>query len=107
MSSLMLGPIVGHTDHTSTTIWIQVHDDHVTAAVWPRHLGSDSGSRRHAIAAKYQEHWSREPIRSILANTPCYMMWDDHEIRNGWGSYAPDSPALTAQYPRGANIAAQ
>src|SRR5438445_13320357 len=27
MSRLLLGPIVGHTDHASTIIWIRVHDD--------------------------------------------------------------------------------
>src|SRR4029434_1640131 len=27
MSRLLLGPVVGHTDHVSTTIWIRVRDD--------------------------------------------------------------------------------
>jgi len=81
--------------------------DEVADATWPQYLDADSGSRRQAIAAKYQEHWSREPIRMILANTPTYMMWDDHEIRNGWGSFAPDSPTLATQYPRGAKITDQ
>lgn len=81
--------------------------DETAAAVWPNHFDSKPAPRRQAIADKYQEHWSREPVRSIMANTPCYMMWDDHDIRNGWGSFATDSPALAAQYPRGAKIAAE
>jgi hypothetical protein len=32
------------------------------------------------------------------------MMWDDHDIRDGWGSFAPDSPTLAALYPRGKPI---
>jgi hypothetical protein len=32
------------------------------------------------------------------------MVWDDHEIRDGWGSFAGDSPTLAARYPRGAPI---
>ena len=35
------------------------------------------------------------------------MLWSDHEIRDGWGSWASDSPTLQAKYPRGAAIAAQ
>jgi PhoD-like phosphatase len=75
--------------------------------VWPELLDTKPAVRREALADKYQEQWSREPIRTILANTPTYMMWDDHEIKNGWGSFAPDSPTLAARYPRGAEIASQ
>jgi hypothetical protein len=80
--------------------------DEIAANVWERHFDSQSALRRQAIADKYQEHWSREPIRTILANIPTYMMWDDHDIRNGWGSLAPDSPTLAARYNRGKKIAA-
>ena len=33
-----------------------------------------------------------------------YMVWDDHDIRDGWGSLAADSPTMAAQHPRGAPI---
>jgi hypothetical protein len=75
--------------------------------IWHARWNSDSATRRRALAGKYQDQWSREPLRTILANTPTYMMWDDHDIRNGWGSFAPDSPTLAAQYPRGAKVAQQ
>jgi hypothetical protein len=29
------------------------------------------------------------------------MVWDDHDIRDGWGSSAADSPTLLAKHPRG------
>jgi hypothetical protein len=32
------------------------------------------------------------------------MVWDDHDIRDGWGSVASDSPTLLARYPRGREI---
>jgi hypothetical protein len=79
--------------------------DKNAAAAWPDFLSASASERRAAMADKYQEHWSREPIRTILANIPTYMMWDDHDIRNGWGSYAADSPTLRTKYPRGAKIA--
>ena len=43
----------------------------------------------------------------MLANIPTYMVWDDHDIRDGWGSLASDSPTLVAQFPRGAAIFAR
>ena len=32
------------------------------------------------------------------------MIGDDHDIRDGWGSFAADSPTLAAKYPRGTKI---
>lgn len=63
-----------------------------------------SVKRRKIMAARYQSNWSRHPIRQIMANIPTYMMWDDHEIRDGWGSFAPDSPTLGERFPKGTKI---
>jgi hypothetical protein len=52
----------------------------------------------------YRQHWDREPVRTIMANIPTFMIWDDHDIRDGWGSWAGESPTLQARYPRGAAI---
>lgn len=65
---------------------------------------ADRGARRRAMAASYRANWSRAPVARLLANTPCYMVWDDHDIRDGWGSLASDSPTLAARFPRGADI---
>jgi hypothetical protein len=59
---------------------------------------------RAAIAEKYRGHWGRRVVRDVLANIPTYMVWDDHDIRDGWGSSASDSPTLVARYPRGKRI---
>ena len=61
-------------------------------------------ARRAAIVAKYRENWSRPLVRDVLANIPVYMMWDDHDIRDGWGSTPADSPTMVARYPRGRAI---
>lgn len=74
--------------------------------VWPEHLYTPARRRRQAMARKYEYHWSRDFVRRVVANIPTYMMWDDHEIRDGWGSWAGDSPTLAARYPRGAEFAA-
>lgn len=36
----------------------------------------------------YQSHWSPNPVRTALANNPNFMIWDDHDIADGWGSRA-------------------
>ena len=82
----------------------QVYLDSEEPNVWRDFLTADAESRRAAMAEKYQESWSRPYVRSVLANVPTYMIWDDHEIRDGWGSFAGDSPTLAAQNPRSAPI---
>ncbi len=73
-------------------------------SAWEHHLDSQPDERRKFLADKYQENWSRQEVRRVMANIPTYMIWDDHEIRDGWGSLAPDSPTLAARYERGAPI---
>lgn len=38
----------------------------------------------------YVERWNREPFARMLAEVPSIMMWDDHDIFDGWGSYPED-----------------
>ena len=64
-------------------------------------LESSSAQRREAMAEKYRLNWSRDPVNHVLANVPTYMMWDDHDIRDGWGSSPGDSKTMAAKYPRG------
>jgi hypothetical protein len=75
--------------------------------IWPYHLRTPPAKRRRIMADRYRDHWERAPVRRVMANTPTYMLWSDHEIRDGWGSWASDSPTLQAKYPKGAEIAAQ
>src|SRR3972149_4672097 len=34
----------------------------------------------------YRQYWAFPDVRQVMANFPQYMIWDDHEITNGWGS---------------------
>lgn len=38
----------------------------------------------------YVDRWNVEPVASMLASIPSLMMWDDHDIFDGWGSYPDD-----------------
>ena len=47
----------------------------------------DSHSRRTAIyRGLYSKYWNIPDVKNVMANFPCYMIWDDHDITNGWGS---------------------
>ena len=82
----------------------QIYLDEDEPDVYEQHLDSATSVRRKAMAAKYQLNWSREPVRKVMANVPTYMTWDDHDIRDGWGSRASDSNTMLAEYPRGREI---
>ena len=61
----------------------QIYMDEDPPDVFKEHFHSDSATRRPVMAEKYRLNWSREPVRRILANVPTYMVWDDHDIRDG------------------------
>ena len=82
----------------------QVYLDEDPPDIFEEHVNADRATRRRAMAEKYRFNWIREPVARLLANTPCYMVWDDHDIRDGWGSLASDSPTMAAKHPRGAQI---
>jgi hypothetical protein len=82
----------------------QLYLDEDGVDVFRTKLNADRKARRNAIVEKYKINWSREVVRKVLANTPVYMMWDDHDIRDGWGSAASDSETLVARHPRGKRI---
>jgi alkaline phosphatase D len=52
---------------------------------------------RDAYEKAYQAQWDFRWFRRTLANFPTYMTWDDHEIRNGWGSERLDGSAAIRQ----------
>ncbi len=38
----------------------------------------------------YCDRWNKVEVASMLASVPSVMMWDDHDIIDGWGSYPED-----------------
>ena len=39
---------------------------------------------------QYFNTWGQSDIANMLASVPSIMMWDDHDIIDGWGSYAEE-----------------
>jgi PhoD related phosphatase len=38
----------------------------------------------------YLSRWSQPDVEQVLTSIPTIMMWDDHDIFDGWGSYYED-----------------
>jgi hypothetical protein len=91
-------------EDTQPQFLLMIGDQIYADEVWDSLLEGDASERRQRIADIYQKSWSRDDVGQVLANIPCYMMWDDHDVRDGWGSFAPDSPTLGERYPLGRPI---
>ena len=38
----------------------------------------------------YRDRWHQPEVEAMLSSVPTVMMWDDHDIFDGWGSYSPE-----------------
>lgn len=38
----------------------------------------------------YRGYWGMLPLRRVFRSLPTYMIWDDHEIMDGWGSFTDE-----------------
>ncbi|HYP99925.1 MAG TPA: alkaline phosphatase D family protein [Polyangiaceae bacterium] len=61
---------------------------------WAPQEGRAAAYRRH-----YAQTWSHPDVAAVLGRCPNIMMWDDHEIYDGWGSNDGDAtPAAQARF---------
>lgn len=59
---------------------------------WLRKVKQQSPSREEMVTWYrdiYKGYWGFSDIQKIFNAFPTYMIWDDHEIFDGWGSYTP------------------
>jgi phosphodiesterase/alkaline phosphatase D-like protein len=90
--------------HFVLMIGDQIYTDEGEEDLWEKYKDRPGPDRRQAIAAKHQKVWAHKATAWVMANVPVYMTWDDHDIRDGWGSFAGDSAALAEEYPESAQI---
>jgi hypothetical protein len=64
---------------------------------WEEHLLLPWHDQDERLAARlatyadcYRSFWNRRTWGDLLRLAPSYMMWDDHDIRDGWGSNVHD-----------------
>ena len=57
---------------------------------WDRALAAQGRGDTAAVVEEFRnchrKFWSAPEWRAVAANCPQYMIWDDHDIVNGWGS---------------------
>ena len=56
-----------------------------------------AGLQEHFYKTMYCDRWNQPEVREVLARIPTIMMWDDHDIMDGWGSY-PDEQLQSPVY---------
>ncbi len=65
----------------------QVYADHADNDVWQKSLdGNSQESSFELYRDVYYKHWWFPEVQWVLKHFPTFMIWDDHEITNGWGS---------------------
>ncbi|WP_438031865.1 alkaline phosphatase D family protein [Sorangium sp. So ce204] len=67
---------------------------------WSPSEGRAAAYRRH-----YVQTWSHPDVAAVLGSCPSVMMWDDHEIYDGWGSNPEDGTPPTVERYRAAEQA--
>eukprot|EP00808_Paulinella_micropora_P022360 g15807.t1 len=46
----------------------------------------------------YRATWNEPDVRLVHANVQCLMLWDDHELRNDWGSFKQDTDSNSTDF---------
>lgn len=46
----------------------------------------------------YRKTWNYPPTRKVLANVPNLTIWDDHDVRDDWGTHLTDFDTSTPEY---------
>lgn len=60
-----------------------------------------AGEVRELYRQLYRFTWNHPATRDVLASVPNLMIWDDHEIRDDWGSNETDSEPQTIEHQVG------
>jgi phosphodiesterase/alkaline phosphatase D-like protein len=55
--------------------------------------GADAGELLEAYRHLYRGYFNERGFRELAEVLPAYLMWDDHDIVDGWGSVEPATPA--------------
>lgn len=71
--------------------WMRANRDDILADYANGRMLKDSAVPLFAEVYRlyYRIYWQPEKVRKIFGQYPQYMIWDDHEILDGWGSYFP------------------
>jgi hypothetical protein len=80
---------LGDTGYSDGTAATNFADQAYATAGW--HLSPASRETLRALyRSMYRHHWSFQELQHAMRTYPHVFMWDDHEIRDGWGSEEKD-----------------
>jgi len=97
VDSTSFGPLhlllMGGDQIYSDDMWVKLPELQAWSELpWPQRITAPfTASLRNALAAHfsrlYLDRWSQPEVAALLASVPTVMMWDDHDIMDGWGSH--------------------
>ncbi|UCH63561.1 MAG: alkaline phosphatase family protein [Fidelibacterota bacterium] len=65
----------------------QVYSDYPALNAWEHSLKESSDEKKLWYYRQlYLKYWDFPEVQEVMRSFPQYMIWDDHEITNGWGS---------------------
>ena len=67
--------------------WRQLDSEAQQQAMWTPAMANAAAD---FYFDRYCRLWSQPDVAPLLASIPSLMMWDDHDIFDGWGSHAPE-----------------
>lgn len=86
-------PAVDLLIHAGNQVWGDLAFQEALTRLGPKREGSARLEQR--ILERYRDlyrmAWRHPPTRRVLANVPNLMVWNDHEIRQGWGGRPGDA----------------
>ena len=77
----------------------QIYADEIEKAVLQE---NEERTRINHYLNIYTQFWDNKAYRKVLCSLPAYLMWDDHDITDGWGSredaYAETSAEMSQDW---------
>lgn len=92
-----------YSDGCDATNFVDAYYDHTQSL----RISKGKSELLNAYRRMYRNHWSFPDLQKTMRNYPHFCMWDDHEIRDGWGSEANDFEKGNVIIREQASIAAQ
>lgn len=67
--------------------WVETPFDNRRRRRFTREMAAQAGRFYFNL---YRDRWRQPEVAHMLSSAPTVMMWDDHDIFDGWGSYSPE-----------------
>jgi len=80
-----------YVDSTEDDIWLLISEN--KECLYEEFKNNLSGLNEYCLSlyrSVYRKYWHSPGLRKSFGRYPTYMIWDDHEIMDGWGSYTKD-----------------